>query len=63
MEHEFRDWIELRYQKALDDFETLLRETKIVTYKSKQMIAENEQHLRDILAILEVKFIYPIKFK
>jgi hypothetical protein len=52
--------MERRYRQALDDFENLLRETKIITYKSKQMIAENEQHLRDILAILEVflKFIY-----
>jgi transcription elongation regulator 1 len=54
MENEFRDWVDRAHHQALDDFEALLRETKIVTYKSKQMIAENEQHLRDILAILEV---------
>lgn len=53
MENEFRDWVDRAHHQALDDFEALLRETKIVTYKSKQMIAENEQHLRDILAILE----------
>lgn len=54
MEHEYRDWVDRKYHQALDDFEALLRETKIITYKSKQMIVENEQHLRDILAILEV---------
>ena len=54
LEHEYREWMERRHRQALDDFEALLRETKIITYKSKQMITENEQHLRDILAVLEV---------
>ena len=49
--------MERRHRQALDDFEALLRETKIITYKSKQMITENEQHLRDILAVLEVYFL------
>ncbi|CAK5078666.1 unnamed protein product [Meloidogyne enterolobii] len=53
LEHEYREWMERRHRQALDDFEALLRETKIITYKSKQMITENEQHLRDILAVLE----------
>lgn len=53
LEYEYRDWMERRHRQALDDFEALLRETKIITYKSKQMITENEQHLRDILAVLE----------
>ncbi|KAF7632425.1 hypothetical protein Mgra_00008205 [Meloidogyne graminicola] len=53
LENEYRDWMDRRHRQALDDFEALLRETKIITYKSKQMITENEQHLRDILAVLE----------
>lgn len=56
MEMDYREWMDRRHTQALDDFETLLRETKIITYKSKQMIAENEQHLKDILAVLEVIF-------
>lgn len=36
-----------------DEFRALLQETKIITYKSQKMIAENEQHLKDILAVLE----------
>ncbi|KAL3123126.1 hypothetical protein niasHT_005059 [Heterodera trifolii] len=53
LEQDYREWMDRRRSQALDDFETLLRETKIITYKSKQMIAENEQHLKDILAVLE----------
>lgn len=39
---------------AKEEFRELLTETKIVSYKSKKLIAENEQHLKDILAVLEV---------
>lgn len=39
---------------AKSEFRDLLRETKIITYKSKQTITENEQHLKDILSTLEV---------
>uniref|UniRef100_A0A914H2R6 Transcription elongation regulator 1 n=1 Tax=Globodera rostochiensis TaxID=31243 RepID=A0A914H2R6_GLORO len=53
LEQDYREWMDRRRSQALDDFETLLRETKIITYKSKQMITENEQHLKDILAVLE----------
>ncbi len=53
-EREFRDYIADKQAAAKNDFRELLRETKIITYKSKQLIAENEQHLKDILAVLEV---------
>jgi len=53
LEKAFRDWNDERYDQVLSDFEALLRETKIITYKSQKMIQENEQHLRDILAVLE----------
>ena len=56
MEREYRDWVERKHNQVLEDFEVLLRETKIITYKSQKQIQENEQHLKDILAVLEVKF-------
>lgn len=52
-EREFRDYMADRVATAKNEFRDLLRETKIITYKSKQMITENEQHLKDILAVLE----------
>jgi len=52
-ERDFRDWSDMRYHQVLDEFEVLLRETKIITYKSQKQIHENEQHLKDILAVLE----------
>lgn len=44
----------MRHDNAVREFKDLLKETKIITYKSKRMIEENEQHLKDILAVLEV---------
>jgi hypothetical protein len=46
--------MERRFDQVRDDFRALLQETKIITYKSQKMIQENEQHLKDILAVLEV---------
>lgn len=46
--------MEERKEAVMKDFKDLLKETKIITYKSLKMIQENEQHLRDILAVLEV---------
>ncbi|KHJ75898.1 FF domain protein, partial [Oesophagostomum dentatum] len=53
VERDYRDWQELRHDNAVREFKDLLKETKIITYKSKKMIEENEQHLKDILAVLE----------
>ncbi|KAK6733076.1 hypothetical protein RB195_017067 [Necator americanus] len=53
VERDYRDWQELRHDNAVREFKDLLKETKIITYKSKRMIEENEQHLKDILAVLE----------
>jgi len=53
LEREFRDYIDDRVSQAKNDFRQLLRETKIVTHKSKSLISENEQHLKDILSVLE----------
>lgn len=38
---------------AKTDFRQLLRETKIITHKSKEEVSENVQHLKEILAVLE----------
>ncbi|VDO61164.1 unnamed protein product [Heligmosomoides polygyrus] len=53
VERDYRDWQEMRHDNAVREFKDLLKETKIITYKSKRMIEENEQHLKDILAVLE----------
>ncbi|KAI6224461.1 hypothetical protein M3Y99_01394400 [Aphelenchoides fujianensis] len=52
-EKEFEAWGEKTQQRIYAEFEELLRETKIITHMSQKMIAENEQHLKDILAVLE----------
>lgn len=38
--------------KAKGDFRELLKETKLMTYKSKKMIEESDQHLKDIQKVL-----------
>lgn len=53
-ERDYKEWMEERKEAVMKDFKDLLKETKIITYKSLKMIQENEQHLRDILAVLEV---------
>lgn len=58
LERDYRDWVERRHDYVLEEFEILLRETKIITYKSQKMIQENEQHLKDILAVLEVILLF-----
>ncbi len=50
----FDNYISDKYQKAKVDFKQLLKETKLITYKSFQMIQESEQHLKDIEEILMV---------
>ncbi|CAD5213148.1 unnamed protein product [Bursaphelenchus okinawaensis] len=52
-EREFNDWALRQKDKIYEEFDALLRETKIITYQSQKMIQENEQHLKDILAVLE----------
>lgn len=56
VERDFRDWQDERYEQMVKEFKEMLRETRIITYKSKKMMDENEQHLKDILAVLEVSF-------
>uniref|UniRef100_A0AC35G8B9 Transcription elongation regulator 1 n=1 Tax=Panagrolaimus sp. PS1159 TaxID=55785 RepID=A0AC35G8B9_9BILA len=53
VENDFRDWRKCRLNELLKDFKELLRETKIITFESKNKILLNEGHLSDILAVLE----------
>lgn len=52
-EREFKDYMRDKLASAKSDFRELLKETKIITYKSKKMMEESEQHLLDIVAILQ----------
>jgi transcription elongation regulator 1 len=52
-EREFKDYMKDKLANAKSEFRELLKETKIITYKSKKMIEESEQHLLDIVAILQ----------
>uniref|UniRef100_T1IIS2 Transcription elongation regulator 1 n=1 Tax=Strigamia maritima TaxID=126957 RepID=T1IIS2_STRMM len=52
-EREFRDYIRDKLVAAKADFRELLKETKFITYKSKKLIEESDQHLKDTEKILE----------
>ncbi|RWS06816.1 hypothetical protein B4U79_04823 [Dinothrombium tinctorium] len=52
-EREFREYMKDKLASAKSEFRDLLKETKIITFKSKKMIEESEQHLQDIIAILQ----------
>jgi transcription elongation regulator 1 len=55
LEKEFESYIKDKYHTAKAEFKELLKETKLITYKSLQMIRESEEqnHLRDIEKILQ----------
>ncbi|CAB3405168.1 unnamed protein product [Caenorhabditis bovis] len=53
VERDFRDWQEKRHDQLVDEFKEMLVETKIITHKSKKLMEESEQHLKDILSVLE----------
>lgn len=52
-EREFEDYMKDRLSVAKNDFKQLLKETKLITYKTKKMIEESEQHLQDIIIVLQ----------
>jgi transcription elongation regulator 1 len=52
-EREFDDFLQERLIQAKADLRELLKETKLITYKSHRMIEENGQHLKDIENILQ----------
>ncbi|CAF2676953.1 unnamed protein product [Rotaria sp. Silwood2] len=55
LEKEFELYMKDKYHTAKTDFKELLKETKLITYKSLQMIRESEEqnHLRDVEKILQ----------
>lgn len=52
-EREFRDYVEDKLIEAKSEFKEFLKETKILTHKSKKLIDESDQHLQDIIAVLQ----------
>ncbi|XP_053702811.1 transcription elongation regulator 1 isoform X1 [Synchiropus splendidus] len=52
-QREFEDYIKDKYITAKADFRTLLKETKFITYRSRKLIHESEQHLKDVEKILQ----------
>ncbi|CAG5125745.1 unnamed protein product [Candidula unifasciata] len=52
-EKEFTDYMHEKFVNAKADFRELLRETKVITYKTKKIVEENEGHLDDIEKMLE----------
>ncbi|XP_058483027.1 transcription elongation regulator 1 isoform X2 [Solea solea] len=52
-QREFEDYIKDKYIIAKADFRTLLKETKFITYRSRKLIQESEQHLKDVEKILQ----------
>lgn len=52
-EKEFYAWLKDKTQKAKDDYKKLLQETKVITYKSLDLIKEKEgNHMEEIEEIL-----------
>ncbi|XP_020775722.2 transcription elongation regulator 1 [Boleophthalmus pectinirostris] len=52
-QREFEEYIKDKYITAKADFRTLLKETKFITYRSRKLIQESEQHLKDVEKILQ----------
>ncbi|CAL9685296.1 unnamed protein product [Knipowitschia caucasica] len=52
-QREFEEYIKDKYITAKADFRTLLKETKFITYRSRRLIQESEQHLKDVEKILQ----------
>lgn len=52
-EKEFTVYMHEKFTNAKNDFRSLLRETKVITYKTKKLVEDNEAHLDDIEKVLE----------
>ena len=44
-----------RMVRAKNEFRSLLKETKLITYKSFDLVRESERHYKDILDLLKVQ--------
>ena len=55
-EREFTNFLSEKVVRAKTDYRELLKETKLITHKSKKILEENDcQHLKDIEKILQVR--------
>merc|ERR1711874_294160 len=52
-EKEFTVYMHEKFTNAKTDFRNLLKETKVITYKTKKMVEESEGILDDIEKVLE----------
>lgn len=52
-EREFKEYIHDKLLEAKNEFREFLKETKILTYKSKKLTEESDQHLQDIISVLQ----------
>jgi len=52
-EREFQDYLDKKLLRAKDDFKDLLKETKVITYKSRKLLEESDQHFKDIEKVLQ----------
>lgn len=52
-EREFNKFIQLKLEEAKQELKQFLSETKILTFKSKKLIEESDQHLQEIISVLQ----------
>lgn len=52
-EDEFEMYLREKTSTALNDFKSLLRETRAINYKTKKQIEENSNHQKDIIEVLK----------
>jgi transcription elongation regulator 1 len=50
---EFTVYMHEKFSNAKADYRNLLKETKVITYKTKKIVEDNEGHLDDIEKVLE----------
>ena len=53
-EVEYDEYLKDRLVEAKNEFRALLRETKVITYRSYEMIKDSDKHHKDIIDILKV---------
>lgn len=60
-EHEYDKFMRDTMVTAKNDFKSLLKETKLISYKSHDMIGESEKHYKDIVDVLKVKYTWSFR--
>ena len=54
-EAEYCEYLKDRLVEAKNEFRALLRETKIITYRSYELVKETDRHHKDIVDVLKVR--------